>query len=25
MVGQHGSVSPEEMTVPFIRLGAFAA
>lgn len=24
MIGQHGSTSPEEMTVPFIRLGAFA-
>ncbi|OCG73072.1 alkaline phosphatase family protein [Microbacterium sediminis] len=25
MIGQHGSTSPEEMIVPFIRLGAFAA
>lgn len=24
MIGQHGSVSPEEMTVPLIRLGAYA-
>ncbi|MFT4233704.1 MAG: alkaline phosphatase family protein [Microbacterium sp.] len=24
MIGQHGSVSPEELTVPLIRLGAFA-
>ncbi|MGO1770059.1 MAG: alkaline phosphatase family protein [Microbacterium sp.] len=24
MVGQHGSVTPEEMTVPLIRLGAYA-
>jgi len=24
MVGQHGSLSPEETTVPLIRLGAFA-
>ena len=25
MVGQHGSTTPEEMTVPLIRLGAYAA
>ncbi|MGO1411027.1 alkaline phosphatase family protein [Microbacterium sp. JB110] len=24
MIGQHGSVTPEEMTVPLIRLGAYA-
>lgn len=24
MIGQHGSITPEEMTVPLIRLGAYA-
>ncbi|GAB3270069.1 alkaline phosphatase family protein [Microbacterium lacusdiani] len=25
MIGQHGSISPEEVTVPLLRLGAYAA